>query len=126
MSRPTVITGTVFITLSIILGAIAAHALEKVVSTDLIEAFEKGVKYLIYSGLGLLILGLNHDRFTFSMTLVYRLVIWGTILFSGNIFIYIFHDFVPVLKHFVHLVPVGGTLMIAGWVVFLFRLLRTN
>ena len=108
MKRSITILGAFFILISIILGAIAAHSLEKIVSEDLIITFEKGVKYLIYSGFGLLILGLNDDKFPFNTNWPYRLIVFGSILFSGNIFLYIFHQQVPMLKSFVHLVPVGA------------------
>ncbi len=39
MSKQLVITGTILILVSIILGAMAAHALEKIVSFDLITTF---------------------------------------------------------------------------------------
>jgi len=126
MSRPNVIFATVVITISIILGAMAAHFLEKKLSSDLIETFEKGVKYLMYSGLGLLILSLNHDRFLFKMKTIYFLIKLGTVLFSLNIFIYVFHKFVPIFEHFVHLVPIGGFLMILGWGLLVFQLIKSK
>ena len=124
MKKSIVLTGSIFIGLSIILGAIAAHSLEQIVTDQLILTFEKGVKYLMYSGLGLLILGLNHQEFKFNLKIVYRFIIWGTILFSGNIFIYIFNDYLPSLKHFVHIVPIGGLCMIIGWGVLVGKLIK--
>ncbi len=126
MSKRTVITGSIFVCLSIILGAIAAHSLEKVISTDGIATFEKGVKYLMYSGLGLFALGLNAKQLNFSIAPVYWLLLSGSILFSGNIFIYIFHEHIPALKPVVHLVPIGGLLMIIGWVTLTVQLVRTK
>ena len=115
-----------FIFLSIILGAIAAHSLKSVVSEALILSFEKGVKYLLYSGLGLLIISLNSDKFKFKLNWPYRLIAFGTILFSGNIFLYIFHEQLPSLKNFVHIVPVGGFLMIIGWGILLIQFIKQS
>ncbi|MFK8038619.1 MAG: DUF423 domain-containing protein [Crocinitomicaceae bacterium] len=126
MSKTITIIAAFFIFISIILGAIAAHSLEKIISQNLILTFEKGVKYLMYSGLGLLIIGLNHDKFHFKLTWIYRLIILGTVLFCGNIFIYIFHEQFNPLKNFVHLVPIGGTLMIIGWGVLLLKLFKSK
>ncbi len=126
MRKSITITGVLFIILSIILGAIAAHSLEKIVSEDLIVSFEKGVKYLIYAGFGLLIMGLNADKFGFDINWAYRIITIGTLLFSGNIFVYIFHEHYPVLKSFVHIVPIGGLLMIVGWGIVLYQLFRTS
>ena len=124
MQKNIVITAAIFICVSIILGALAAHSLEKLLSQDLIETFEKGVKYLIYSGFGLLIIGLNKDRLKVNLKWFYILLLVGTILFSGNIFLYVFHETIPSLKNFVHLVPIGGLLMILAWAVLILKLIR--
>lgn len=126
MSRLTTITAVSFIFISIVLGAIAAHSLEKIISHELILIFEKGVKYLIYSGFGLLIIALNDNSFNFKMIWIYRLIIIGTVLFSGNIFLYVFHEQVTALKSFVHIVPIGGILMIIGWGILLVKLIRQS
>ena len=124
MQKNIVMTAAIFICVSIILGALAAHSLEKLLSQDLIETFEKGVKYLIYSGFGLLIIGLNKDRLKVNLKWFYILLLVGTILFSGNIFLYVFHETIPSLKNFVHLVPIGGLLMILAWAVLILKLIR--
>lgn len=115
-----------FILLSIILGAMAAHSLEKIIEPDLINTFEKGVKYLMYSGLGLLILGFNQEKLNFNIKWTNRLIIIGSILFSGNIFLYTFHEQIPALKNFVHIVPVGGLLMIIGWTLLFVQLIKSK
>ena len=111
-----------FIFSSILLGAFGAHGIKDLISEELIIAFDKGVKYMMYSGLGLLILSLNDSKFNFQMKWVYRLIILGTILFSVNIFIFSFHEHVLSLKHFVHIVPFGGLLMIIGWGMLFYKL----
>ena len=113
-----------FIFTSILLGAFGAHGIKDYVSEELILTFNKGVKYLMYSGLGLLILALNNDKFSFSLKWSYRLIVLGSILFSLNLFIYSFNENLPALKNFVHLVPIGGLLMIVGWGVLGVRLVK--
>ena len=115
-----------YIFTAILLGAFGAHGIKDYVSEDLIVIFNKGVKYLMYAGLGLLILGLNTDKFKFSLKWNYRLIVLGSLLFSVNLFIYTFHENFSALKNFVHLVPVGGLLMIIGWGSLGVKLLRTN
>ncbi len=124
MSKKIVLTGSIFITLSIILGAMAAHALEKVISTELIATFEKGVKYEFYIGLGLLAIGLNTDKIKFNLNPFYLLNTIGVILFSGCIYLYALHEIIPSLKSVVHIVPIGGMCMIIGWIIFLFLLIK--
>ena len=124
MNKKITTVAVFFILISILLGAFGAHGLKKIVSEELILIFEKGIKYLMYSGLGLLVLALNNDKFNFKMTLVYRLIITGSLMFSINIFIFTFHEIMPSLKNFVHLVPIGGLLMIIGWAILGVKLIK--
>ena len=114
-----------YIFIAIVLGAFGAHGIKKIVSEEFIITFDKGVKYLMYSGLGLFILALNDVKFQFNLKWNYRLIILGSLLFSINLFIYSFHESIPVFKNFVHIVPIGGFLMILGWGSLGFKLLRS-
>ena len=118
------ITGAVFICLSILLGAMAAHGLENVVSENLIDTFEKGVKYQMYTGIGLLILGLNGDKFEFKLNAFYALNLIGVFLFSGSIYVYTFHEHIEGLRTAALIVPFGGVAMILAWVVLIVQLIR--
>jgi uncharacterized membrane protein YgdD (TMEM256/DUF423 family) len=124
MSKKITLTGTILIFLGIILGAMAAHALEKSVSQQLVESFQKGVTYQFYIGFGFLIIGLNADRFQFNLMGFYILNLIGVLLFSGCIYLYALHEIIPELKNFVLIVPIGGSLMIIGWAVLFLQLLR--
>jgi len=115
-----------YIFTAILLGAFGAHGIKDYVSEDLIVTFDKGVKYLMYSGLGLLILSLNDTKFEFNLKWNYRLIVIGSLLFSVNLFIFSFHETIPAFKNFVHIVPVGGLLMIIGWGSLGGKLLRAS
>ena len=57
MNKKLLVTGAILGILGIILGAFAAHGLEKLVDSDAIKTFETGVRYQIYHAFFLLILG---------------------------------------------------------------------
>lgn len=126
MSKKITVTGAILILFGIILGAMAAHALEKSVSANLIESFQKGVTYQFYVGFGFLIIGLNADRFQFNTNAFYLLNLLGVMLFSGCIYLYALHEQFPVLKSFVLIVPIGGSLMIFGWMILIIQMIRFN
>lgn len=123
MKKSIVITSSILICTAIILGAMAAHALEKIVSTELIASFDKGVQYQFICGFTLLIIGLNQTKFQFNLKWFYRLNIIGLILFSGCIYLYTIHTFLPELKFFVYLVPIGGVSFILAWIILIWQLL---
>jgi len=124
MSKKLVLSGAIFICIAIILGAMAAHGLKKILSVELIERFQKGVTYQFYAGFALLILGLASDKFTFSLNWFFRLTLIGVLLFSGCIYLYCFHGQIPALKPFVMIVPFGGASMIIAWIIFIVQLIK--
>ena len=48
--------GSLFMVLGMLLGALGSHYLKKILSTESLSSFEVGLLYMIYQGLGLLIL----------------------------------------------------------------------
>jgi uncharacterized membrane protein YgdD (TMEM256/DUF423 family) len=59
MNRNITLFAIFFICSAIILGAFGAHALKSILSADKLASFETGVRYQMFSGLALLILGLS-------------------------------------------------------------------
>lgn len=125
MNKSIVLTSIIFICLGIILGAFAAHSLEKTLNQNGIAIFETGVRYQLYMGLGLLPIGLLADRFSFQLKLFQYLAVTGVIIFSGCLYILAFKEFHG-LKFFGGIVPIGGTLMIASWIVLFVKILRSK
>lgn len=100
--------------ISIVLGALAAHALKNSLDPVMFNTFQVGVHYHQLQSLGLLILGVflyfkpeKFSQFRFPIFLHF----FGLILFSGNCYLYALTQ----IKFFVHIVPVGGVMMILAW-----------
>jgi uncharacterized membrane protein YgdD (TMEM256/DUF423 family) len=127
MTKKYLIVSISFILFAIIFGAFGAHGLKNLTSDEkILNAFEVGVRYLTYSGFGLLILSLNSDRFKFELTWVYRLITSGCLIFSGCLILYAFSVVIPSLKPLALIVPFGGLLMIIAWAVLLIKTLKKN
>lgn len=100
--------------ISIVIGALAAHALKQSLEPNLFNTFQVGVHYHQLQAIGLLVLGLfiyfkPYTLSKFRTPLILHFA--GLILFSGNCYIYALTQ----IKFFVHLVPIGGILMIVAW-----------
>jgi uncharacterized membrane protein YgdD (TMEM256/DUF423 family) len=127
MERTLILYGILFVFLGIALGAFAAHGLESMkVDAERIESFKVGVNYLLYSGFGLMILAGIRERFDFEMKLHFRSIFFGTILFSGSIFLLVL---LPVMgfappKFIGPITPVGGFMMLVGWFTLFVKYLR--
>ena len=124
-----VITGIILIIIGIVLGAFGAHGLKAqlVNFPEKLESFETGVKYQMYSGFTFLIIGLNASKFTFSLKNIFVFWFLGVLLFSGSIY---FLSIQPILKVSLSflgpITPIGGGLIITGWILLLIRLLKNN
>lgn len=125
MNKKQVIIAVIFLLTAIILGAFGAHGLKSLVSPEKIVSFEVGVRYQMYLGLLLLILGLNNDKFQFSIKWISSLLIAGAILFSGSIYLLSIQELTTInLKFLGPITPLGGSLMIVGLGIFVYKLVK--
>jgi len=116
MNKKITLFAIFFICTSIIFGAFGAHALKSILSVDKLASFETGVKYQMYSGLALLVLGLSAKIISPSK-LFFNLNIIGIFLFSFSIYLLCLHDFIAIPKMaLIPLTPIGGVLLIVSWV----------
>ncbi len=87
MNKKIILTALVFGFVSIILGAFGAHALKKVLTLEQLSSFEVGVKYMMYHALFLLFVSMTTFMEMKQKKVVFYLTLFGTILFSGSIFL---------------------------------------
>lgn len=124
MQNVVIITAALFGGLAIILGAFGAHAFKKILSAEKLESFEVGVRYQMYAALTLLILGFNFSFDLQSERVAFYLITLGTLLFSVGIYFLSFAEYWKKnLKFLGPITPLGGLLMIAGWVAIMIRFL---
>lgn len=115
MDRKITLVAIFFICSAIILGAFGAHGLKSILSLDKLASFETGVKYQMYSGLALLVIGISAKTIHPSK-LFYSLNILGTFLFSFSIYLLCLNDLILIPKMLlVPLTPIGGGLLIISW-----------
>jgi uncharacterized membrane protein YgdD (TMEM256/DUF423 family) len=110
---------------AIILGAFGAHALKKHLTVEELVTFETGVKYQMYHALFLLFLGLTTFVTEKSKKTIFLLVIFGVIFFSGSIYLLATKTITGIdFKPLGILTPIGGTLLILGWGVLLWKIFK--
>jgi uncharacterized membrane protein YgdD (TMEM256/DUF423 family) len=107
--------------LAVILGAFGAHKLKQLVSPEIVSTFQTGVTYQFYHAFALLAVGILYRRYT-SVWIDWagRLFILGTILFSGSLYLLTALQATRDvgLEGFGILTPIGGVLLVAGWICF--------
>jgi uncharacterized membrane protein YgdD (TMEM256/DUF423 family) len=125
MDKKIISTGAIFGMLAIILGAFGAHALKKVLSLEQLSTFETGVRYQMYQALFLLFIGIMTDLSQKTKKIIYNLVLFGVILFSGSIYLLATNTLTSFdFKVIGFVTPIGGLLLILAWGVLLFNIIK--
>ncbi|MGB5821019.1 MAG: DUF423 domain-containing protein [Saonia sp.] len=123
MNKTIVGTGVLFGFLAVILGAFGAHGLEKLLDAEAIQTFETGVTYQMYHALFLLILGNMKQLPNKTRKVVFYLISLGVILFSFSIYLLAINSLTDFdFKKIAYLTPIGGSLILFGWIFFGIRI----
>lgn len=125
MNKSILITAAILGILSVSLGAFAAHGLKDLISVQMQQVFETGVRYQMYHAFLLLFVGntsvLNHK----TKKTIWYLVVIGLVLFSGSIYGLATNDLTSFdFKSIGFITPIGGLLLIMAWVLLLINFLK--
>ena len=111
--------------LAVVLGAFAAHGLEKMVDAAAIDSFKTGVRYQMYHAIFLLFVGSSNYVSEKSKKTIFYLVLIGVLFFSGSIYGLTTNDYSGFnFKTIALITPVGGLLLISAWLVMLINMLK--
>ena len=123
MEKKLLLTGSILMLIGVILGAMAAHVLENYLDPKQIESFQTGVRYLIYHALSMLVISQISLFSRKTKNILWMLFLAGTILFSFSIFLLAIAPLTTLDVRFLGPVtPVGGLLLISGWVYAIAKL----
>ncbi|CAM4273411.1 DUF423 domain-containing protein [Paenibacillus alkaliterrae] len=105
--------GAINAALAIAFGAFGAHGLEEKITEHYLDVFETGVRYHMYSALGLMLISLFSKQLNAGRRVKYgaRLILAGTVLFSGSLYVIALTGFGKLGM----ITPLGGVAMLAGW-----------
>jgi uncharacterized membrane protein YgdD (TMEM256/DUF423 family) len=107
------ISGAIFMALSVLFGAFGAHALKTRLTPEMMQVYQIGVQYQFYHSLGLLFAGII--GFQIESKWVGRSAMFlalGIILFSGSLYLIALSG----IKAIGAITPIGGLSFVAGWI----------
>lgn len=113
--------GALNMAIAVALGAFGAHGLKTLVSEQQLEWWHTATLYLFVHALGLLIVGLLIRLRYATQTTAWLLQI-GIIIFAGSLYAMT----LGAPRWFGAITPIGGVLMIAGWLWLSFSVFKTN
>ena len=128
MYRTALTAGAVFAALAVITGAFGAHALKQILPEQQLLVFETGVRYQFYHSFALLVTGIAFSSFPYkSLKIATTLFIIGILFFSGSLYVLPFLVNAGINPGAAGIItPIGGLLLIAGWLMFLSGLIRNK
>jgi uncharacterized membrane protein YgdD (TMEM256/DUF423 family) len=127
MDKKILSAGAILGIIAIILGAFGAHALKKLLSLEALATFETGVRYQMYHALFLIFVGIIPELSTKAKKIIYYLVVFGVLFFSGSIYFLATDSLSTFDFKIIGLItPIGGLLLILAWVILLFNLTKKN
>ena len=112
--RNTILAGTLFGCVAVIVGAFGAHALKEILATTRrVDTYELAVRHQFYHSLALLFVGLMMGQFS-SKFLKYSGLsfLLGILLFSGSLYVLSLTGETMLGA----VTPFGGLFFILGWV----------
>lgn len=124
MHKAFAIIGTLLAAISVVLGAFGAHALKAVLSAEQLVSWETAVRYQMYHALALILVSVVYHFLPYSgVKTAGWLLFTGTLLFSGSIYVLIAMKSSGAvgIKGLGMITPIGGVLLIIGWLTLLFQ-----
>lgn len=116
--RLPLLAGTLLAALGVLLGAFGAHGLRTALTPEALGWWQTGVQYQMWHAVGLLAIGAA--RLPGSRLAVWLLAL-GTLIFAGTLYVMALTG----MRWLGAVTPLGGALMIAGWLALGWRLLRS-
>lgn len=114
-SRALALAGALFAALGVAAGAFGAHALRDLVPASDLAVWDTAVRYQLFHALALLLLGLSGGvRLHFAGVFIAL----GTVVFSGSLYLLVLTD----TRWLGAITPIGGVLLIVGWLVCAWKL----
>jgi len=109
----------------IVLGALGAHLLKKILLEQQLLSFETGVRYQIYGGFSVLVFSIIEIITKKSLKFIVLTNLIGVCIFSFSIYFLALKDVLGlpliITKILGPITPIGGLLQIISWIIFILK-----
>ena len=113
---------SLFAALAILFGAFGSHALKERLSAQSLEVYDIATRYLMFHALGIFLIALLGFQLPKELLEApVTIMIVGTSIFSGSLYLIAMLDF----KKLGMVTPIGGLLLIVGWLLLAYNTYKT-
>jgi len=127
MNKKMLILGSVLGLLAVVIGAFAAHGLKPKIASTAFQSFETGVRYQMYHALLLLLIGSLEQVSKKSKRIIFYLVSFGVLFFSGSIYCLATNSLTGFnFSKIGFITPIGGLLLILSWLVLIINFVKKS
>ena len=107
--------------LAVALGALSAHSLNELLTTEKLNSFETGVRYQFYHSLALLIIGLNANKLN-ATALIGKIMLIGIVLFSFSLYLLSLQELIRInLSVLGPITPIRGLFLMFSWLILIVK-----
>jgi uncharacterized membrane protein YgdD (TMEM256/DUF423 family) len=107
--------------IAVLLGAFGAHGLQGSTAPEMVSLWQTAVQYQMFHVLALLsVILISNRSYSFLWNIVGWLFATGVIIFSGSLYLLVITD----IKVFGMITPVGGGMLLTGWLLLSFCLIK--
>ena len=118
-----VFTGSIFMFLGVLFGALGSHALKARLTPDALQSYMIAIRYMLFHGVAILALVSLPFLDEASKGRIAFLLVAGVIVFSGSIMVLSTKAIHQLNVNWLGPVtPLGGLLLLAGWGYLIFLL----
>lgn len=118
-----VFTGSVFMFLGVLFGALGSHALKARLTPDALQSYMIAIRYMLFHGVAILALVSLPFLDEASKGRIAFLLVAGVIVFSGSIMVLSTKAMHQLNVSWLGpITPLGGLLLLAGWGYLIFLL----
>lgn len=125
MNKLILVTASILAMLAILLGAFASHGLKSLISVELLQTFETGVRYQMYHAIVLLFIGATSVFSTKTKQILFYFIVIGILFFSGSIYGLATNELSGFdFKSIAFITPIGGLFLIISWAIMAIQFLK--
>lgn len=118
-----VFTGSIFMFLGVLFGALGSHALKARLTPDALQSYMIAIRYMLFHGVAILALVSLPFLDEASKGRIAFLLVAGVIVFSGSIMVLSTKGMHQLNVSWLGpITPLGGLLLLAGWGYLIFLL----